>query len=185
MGPEMANHGFDDLVTVTNESTLAINTPLAFKDTLRLDNNSTVVIGQNGIVVFHQGSLLEMGDNTRLIVHGELHINGRVRKGHNAEIISSLETEETSPFAEELSFSVYPNPFAERLTLHYSLPSMSHVRLEVYNVMGQRVAMVTDALQPAGAHIIDWAAANIPSGVYYFRLTTSSGAFTRNALHVK
>lgn len=70
-----------------------------------------------------------------------------------------------------------PNPFNPSTQIRYSLPQASHVRLEVYNVMGQRVATLVDAPQAAGSHDAVLDATHLSSGVYVYRLTaTRSGA---------
>ena len=64
----------------------------------------------------------------------------------------------------------YPNPFNPTTLVRYSLPSQSRVRLEVFNILGQRVAVLVDAIQHAGVWEADWDASGMASGVYFCRL---------------
>jgi photosystem II stability/assembly factor-like uncharacterized protein len=63
----------------------------------------------------------------------------------------------------------YPNPFNSSTTLSYGLPTRSHVRLAVYNLLGQIVAELVNAEQQAGWNEVVWNA-TVSSGLYFYRL---------------
>ena len=65
----------------------------------------------------------------------------------------------------------YPNPFNPSTTIAYELPRNSMVRLSVYNVLGQEVAVVVDEFQQSGYKSVDFNAASLPTGMYLYRLT--------------
>ncbi len=73
----------------------------------------------------------------------------------------------------------YPNPFNPTTVIQYSLRETNHTRLSVYNIAGQEVARLVDGMQEAGAHTINFDAAGMPSGMYFYRLT--SGDFSKTA----
>src|SRR5690606_13395309 len=77
--------------------------------------------------------------------------------------------------------AAYPNPFAATATLTYALPTAADVRLDVYDVLGRRVAVLVDAPQPAGEHRATLRAAGLPSGTYFVRLTTDGHTATTRA----
>jgi hypothetical protein len=64
----------------------------------------------------------------------------------------------------------YPNPFNPVTRIEYALPQASHVRLTVYNVLGQLVATLVDEERPAGRFTAQWNAASVGSGVYFYKL---------------
>ena len=64
----------------------------------------------------------------------------------------------------------YPNPFNPETVIPFGLPEASHVVLEVYNLLGQRVASLLDEPLSAGRHTVTWYAVDEPSGVYLVRL---------------
>jgi hypothetical protein len=71
---------------------------------------------------------------------------------------------------------VAPNPARGALRLRFGLPEAAPVRLEVFDVAGQRVATLIDRAMPAGWHSLAWpgtrdGGAAAPSGVYFHRLT--------------
>jgi hypothetical protein len=64
----------------------------------------------------------------------------------------------------------YPNPFNARTTIGYALAKEGPVNLNVYNLAGQRVATLYERTQSPGEHRMIWDAADMPSGIYLYRL---------------
>ncbi|MFU8813447.1 MAG: T9SS type A sorting domain-containing protein [Balneolaceae bacterium] len=79
----------------------------------------------------------------------------------------------------------YPNPFNPSTSINFSLPEGADVTLQVYNVLGQRVALVMDQHIEAGEHTIPFDATNLSSGVYIYRLTAGSQVLTRKMTLIK
>ena len=73
----------------------------------------------------------------------------------------------------------YPNPFNSETILSYTLPTASDIRLEVFTLNGQRVAVLHEGFQAAGYHTISMDASDWASGVYLYRLTTPEGRFAQ------
>ena len=71
----------------------------------------------------------------------------------------------------------YPNPFNPTTIIRYDLPKRSFVTLEVFNVLGQRVATLINSAQDPGIHEVAFNGTNLASGVYFYKL--SSGNFTK------
>jgi hypothetical protein len=65
---------------------------------------------------------------------------------------------------------VYPNPFNATATISFGIPHASRVRLDVYNLLGQRVAELANGDLPAGMHRIQWTPDNLSSGVYLLQM---------------
>ena len=77
----------------------------------------------------------------------------------------------------------YPNPFNPSTVIPYQLAAGAHVRLEVFNLLGQRVATLVDGYQAAGSHTAVWTATNaagqaVSAGVYLYRLTAGGASAT-------
>ena len=75
----------------------------------------------------------------------------------------------------------YPNPFNPETMIDYALPIRSNLKLIVYNLRGEEVALLINGTMPAGTHRISWDASGYASGVYLYRLQASSsdGGFVR------
>ena len=64
----------------------------------------------------------------------------------------------------------YPNPFNPTTTINYSVPKASIVKMTIYNLLGQKVATLADKYMEAGVYTINFEAAQLASGVYFYRL---------------
>ena len=95
----------------------------------------------------------------------------------NAAWIAQARTEPELPSAFALEQN-YPNPFNPSTVIRYSLPRDAHVRLEVFNVLGQRVAVLVDEEQKAGYYQVQFENADLTSGMYFYRIQAASGGTT-------
>jgi hypothetical protein len=78
-----------------------------------------------------------------------------------------------------------PNPFRGTTTLSYALAKGGAVELAVYGVDGRKVAVLASGVQEAGSYRLTWDGGNARPGLYYARLTTPQGKFTRTLVLVK
>ena len=83
----------------------------------------------------------------------------------------------------------YPNPFNPSTIIPYQIPASTHVRLEVFNMLGQHLATLVDAERSAGAHTAQWdgtdvAGRAVGAGVYIYRLSSSGMTESRRMVLV-
>ena len=83
----------------------------------------------------------------------------------------------------------YPNPFNPSTIIPYQLPALTHVRLEVFNVLGQHISTLVDGEQPAGWHTVTWhgtdaAGRAVAAGLYLYRIRGTGPSETRRMLLV-
>jgi hypothetical protein len=71
----------------------------------------------------------------------------------------------------------YPNPFNPTTTIVYALPQAGHVRIELYNSLGQKIRTLLNDHKVAGSYTLDFSANDLPSGIYLYKM--ESGKFTR------
>lgn len=84
----------------------------------------------------------------------------------------------------------YPNPFNPSTGINFALPVASRVRLDIYNVLGQRVTTLVDEHLPAGNHTVTWEGTNadgalVSSGVYFYRITAEDFAAAKKMMLLK
>jgi hypothetical protein len=87
-----------------------------------------------------------------------------------------------------------PNPFVTYHDTHteiaYVLGKPTHVTIEIYNVLGQRIRRLISRDDSAGEHLISWDGhgpngRDVPSGNYFYRMTTSDGSVTKRMIVIK
>ena len=79
----------------------------------------------------------------------------------------------------------YPNPFNPSTQIQYALPEATQVTLEVFNSVGQKVMELVNGQQSAGYHTATFNASGLSSGVYFYKLSTSSFINTKKMLLIK
>jgi len=79
----------------------------------------------------------------------------------------------------------YPNPFNAATEISYSMPYSGKVNLLVFNLLGQEVTVLVDELQEAGVYKVRFDATNLPSGIYFYKLTTQSYSDCRKMVLMK
>jgi hypothetical protein len=79
----------------------------------------------------------------------------------------------------------YPNPFNPSTRIAFALPVQEHVRLEVYDLLGRRVALLVDEVRAAGHHAVDFDASTLSSGLYLYRITAGDFIQTRKMMLMK
>lgn len=79
----------------------------------------------------------------------------------------------------------YPNPFNPVTTIHYDVGVFSQVKLEVFDVLGRRVATLVDQQHGPGTHTVTFDAARLPSGLYLYRLEAGSTVKTKKMMLIK
>ncbi|MEE8404875.1 MAG: T9SS type A sorting domain-containing protein, partial [candidate division Zixibacteria bacterium] len=81
----------------------------------------------------------------------------------------------------------YPNPFNPTTTIEFSLTQQSLVTLEIYNVLGQKVATLLDEVRPVGKNVVIWDGrsadgSQAASGIYFYKLTVGDNIETKKML---
>ncbi len=79
----------------------------------------------------------------------------------------------------------YPNPFNPSTTIQYAIAQDTHVLLEVYNVLGQRVSTLVDEEQTAGIYDVVFTANTIASGTYFYRIQAGDFVETKRFIVLK
>jgi hypothetical protein len=83
--------------------------------------------------------------------------------------IAGIEDENTTPVEYRLNQN-YPNPFNPTTDISFSLAKSSFVILEVYNSLGQKVAVLINNKMNPGSYKVKFNASNLSSGIYYYKI---------------
>ena len=84
----------------------------------------------------------------------------------------------------------YPNPFNRSTMIGYQTPSSGWVKVEIYNLLGQRVRTLVNEHQPAGKYTVEWDGLNetgeeVSSGIYFYRLSAQGFSQTKKMTFLK
>jgi len=97
--------------------------------------------------------------------------------GFLGDITTAIENESITAVPQTYSLEQnYPNPFNPTTTIKYNVPETENVKISVYNVLGQEVAVLLNKKVNAGNHTIEFKVAELSSGVYIYRM--EAGSFT-------
>jgi len=115
-------------------------------------------------------SIVFIDSNTGWAV-GNFIFNSKVLKTTNGGItFVELEKQKNNFMGFELSQN-YPNPFNPTTIINYELKSSAHITLNVYDILGRRVASLVNGYQNHGIHKINFNASGLPGGIYIYTLT--------------
>jgi hypothetical protein len=78
-----------------------------------------------------------------------------------------------------------PNPFNPATDIGFSLPVASHVSLEIYNLLGQKVVTLVNGFHEAGYYSVTWDASREASGIYIYRITAGENTAQKKMVFLK
>jgi hypothetical protein len=179
---------FDKLVRwMETEEILSVNKP----DTVRLDScgKATVVVGisvdipEDAAVgdywnaILFQASYIGFYQETKRTLS---------KKGNISVQEAYIYSVEVDDFPEKFSlYQNFPNPFNPETKIRYELPRQDYVSLKIYSLLGEEVATLVNAVQPAGVYEVIWNAGSFSSGMYEYRIQTSSFVTTKKLIVTK
>jgi flagellar hook assembly protein FlgD len=79
----------------------------------------------------------------------------------------------------------YPNPFNPSTTIKFTLTSAVLVQLEIYNMIGEKVATLINETVNAGTHNVIWDASNMASGIYLYQLRSGNSVLSKKMTLLK
>ncbi len=78
-----------------------------------------------------------------------------------------------------------PNPFNPETTIRYVLPNATHVKVVIYNMLGQQIAQLVNQTQNAGRHAVRFDATHLASGFYFYQIQANNQIITNKMMLIK
>ncbi|MGA7722563.1 MAG: T9SS type A sorting domain-containing protein [Ignavibacteriaceae bacterium] len=88
------------------------------------------------------------------------------------------------PYTYSLSQN-YPNPFNPSTVINYSLQKPSNVTMEIYNVLGQKVATLVNSYMQSGNYSVSFNANKLSSGIYFYRIAAGDFVSVKKMMLMK
>ena len=132
-------------------------TPEALKTIFCTDTNNVYAAGSNGIII-------------------------RTQNGGSFVGIEPVNSETPGQFSLNQN---YPNPFNPATKISFDIPVQSYVKLTVYDILGNEIGSLIREDLSAGSYEVEFDASNLPSGTYFYRLTSGEFSQTKKMLLVK
>ncbi|MDP8232953.1 MAG: S8 family serine peptidase [Candidatus Zophobacter franzmannii] len=126
-----------------------------------------------------------MGNDNHIVYRGD-----KERTGASGYLIVGNDDNETTPIVGTALYNAYPNPFNPETTFAFDLKTKGDVMLDVFNIKGQKVTTLVNRAMNSGNHSVIWKGTDkngdsVPSGIYFYRLTTDNFTETKKAVLMK
>ncbi len=173
----------DDFVVISFEE--EVNVPEGYSYSLiNLESGEAIDPSVEELVIDVAQIIQDLNNDSDQVIHPEmLHIPLQL-----VIIGNDLETEDTHNLV--MFLQNYPNPFNPDTRISFAITKDSHVKLEIFNIKGQRVTTLVDEYHKAGTYSVIWDAQDnysrtVASGVYLYRLTMDREVINKKMLFVK
>jgi hypothetical protein len=113
-------------------------------------------------------------------VEMNLNIDSAAAKYHQ---LTSIEDQSpVAPITDYKVYQNYPNPFNPSTVVRYALPVAGYITLDVYNLLGEKVAQLVNGMMPAGNHEVKFDASKLSSGIYFYTLRAEGNVITNKMI---
>ncbi|MEX0680505.1 MAG: ice-binding family protein [Balneolales bacterium] len=143
-----------------------------------------VTIGTNshfeGIILSQTAIHLLTGTsmNGRLLAQSAVTLDQNAVTEPSGDQATSIDGSENQLATRMILSQNYPNPFNPTTTIGFELPETAEIRLSVYNLLGQEIAVLVNEVRSAGTHQVSWDAQSVSSGLYLYRLSANGRILT-------
>ncbi|MBD3167869.1 MAG: T9SS type A sorting domain-containing protein [candidate division Zixibacteria bacterium] len=98
---------------------------------------------------------------------------------YKASTLTDIDGDNSSLPSKVFLLTNYPNPFNPSTRIEFSIPESGKAKIEIFDLMGRRVATLVDGKLEAGRHHLVWNAEGIASGIYFCRLSSGDDTIVR------
>ncbi len=152
--------------------------------TATIGANQSVTYDAGGLICLNPGFIANSGNRSDFLAHIDGCDGMRVPNGSKTVEPPAISFAKQSTIEDSskplTSIKNIPNPFSEQTTFQFELPEASKVHLEIYDVSGKVIAVLMNGeMVEQGQHQIQFDAADLPNGVYIYRLSTEQESITK------
>lgn len=101
------------------------------------------------------------------------------------QIVTASATRSAAEITEYELYQNFPNPFNPATSISYNLPDAGLVRLTIFDMLGREIAVLVDGSRSAGLHTVEFNAAGLSTGTYFYQLTAGDFSAVRKLMLVK
>ncbi|MBI3003820.1 MAG: T9SS type A sorting domain-containing protein, partial [Ignavibacteriales bacterium] len=127
----------------------------------------------------HRFDILEVSGTSKTYFVDDIRFVGGSQTAAKSHSDGTFTGKDELPSSFNLSQN-FPNPFNPTTRISYALPEVASVTVEVFNAIGQSVAVLQSGQQQAGAHQVEFSASGLATGIYFYRLTALSADGQKN-----
>lgn len=117
--------------------------------------------------------------------HFYMYLSGAIIDSVKYGIIVGVSDENRLIVEKYKLYQNYPNPFNAVTQISFALPEKGFVTLKIYDVLGREVAVLVNEHKEAGYYDVIWNAANVPSGVFFYKIAAGNFTSVRKMLLAK
>lgn len=175
-----------------------IESDTAFFSVKYFDANNAVVVGSAGKILYTSNGGINWTQQISGIGSSLMRLtfinsqtgwivgkNGVILKTTTGGVVTGF-TQTSSEIPDKFSLSQnYPNPFNPSTQINYELPITNYVSLKVYDNLGNEVETLVAEKQNTGSYSVDFNATSLPSGIYFYKLTTEKFSETKKMILIK
>jgi len=171
--------GFERLTGGTTNSCIIkydingnLNTTISYDGGTELNDkfNSITLDKDNNILVAGQSFTSALNSNYVIVKYGNIPTG--IASG--SSVVKDFDLEQN-----------YPNPFNPATTIRYRVPEADFVSLQVFDILGKRVAVLVNEEKPSGSYKINFNAEDLASGIYLYKLEIGSHIKTKKMVLTK
>lgn len=141
----------------------------------------TVIADSNGWInsAYNSGDGIHLNDKAHAILFN------RVFDKHIINPIVSGIEHQTFVFEEYDLIQNYPNPFNSSTTINYSLPEDGNIQINIYDILGQKVATLVEGYLTRGKHSVKWESKNVSSGIFIYNIVFNGKMLSKKMILTK
>lgn len=142
-----------------------------------------LILSENGILS-GTPTISDIGTH-KIIIKATDTFGGESEQEFNINVTDATSINEEFYPNDFVLFQNFPNPFNPSTEIGYQISENRNVKLTVYDILGNEIAVLVNELKSPGNHSVDFNADGLSSGIYYYRLTAGEFTDTKKMIYLK